>query len=84
MSCGVGQRYGLDPELLWLWYRPAAAAPIGPLTWELPYVAGAALKSKEKSIRYYSKMCILTHFILPTNPQSHFTYEQTGTPMPHC
>ena len=28
MSCGVGHRKGLDPELLWLWHRLAAAAPI--------------------------------------------------------
>ena len=25
-----------DPVLLWLWRRPAAAALIGPLAWELP------------------------------------------------
>ena len=37
-----------DPALLWLWCRPAAAAPIGPLAWELPYAAGVALKSQEK------------------------------------
>ena len=30
--------------LVWLWYRPGAAAPIQPLAWELPYVTGAALK----------------------------------------
>ena len=30
--------------LLWLWCRPAAVAPIGPLAWELPYASGAALK----------------------------------------
>ena len=35
-----------DLALLWLWYRLAAAALIGPLSWELPYVAGAALKRK--------------------------------------
>ena len=34
--------------LLWLWWRPAAVPPIGPLTWELPYTAGAALKSKKR------------------------------------
>ena len=34
--------------LLWLWYRPAAVAPIRPLAWELPYAAGAAIKRKEK------------------------------------
>ena len=42
MSCGVGRRPGSDPKLLWLWYRPAAAAPIQPLTWEPPYASGAA------------------------------------------
>ena len=33
---------------LWLWYRPAAAARIQPLAWELPYATGEALKRKEK------------------------------------
>ena len=47
MSCGVGRRCGLDPELLWLWWRLAATAPIQPLAWELPYAAGAALKGKK-------------------------------------
>ena len=31
MSCGIGHRYGLDPVLLRLGHRPAAAAPIWPL-----------------------------------------------------
>ena len=44
VSYGVGCRCGLDLALLWLWHRPAAAAPIQPLTWELPYAAGVALK----------------------------------------
>ena len=42
MSCGVGCRRGSDPELLWLWRRPVATAPIQPLAWEPPYAAGAA------------------------------------------
>ena len=42
MSCGVGCRRGSDPALLWLWRRPVATAPIGPLAWEPPYAAGAA------------------------------------------
>ena len=33
-----------DPALLWLWRRLVATAPIGPLAWELPCAAGAALK----------------------------------------
>ena len=48
VSCGVGLRHGLDLALLWLWCRPAAAALIAPLAWELPYAASAALKSKKK------------------------------------
>ena len=48
MTCGVGRRRGSDLALLWLWHRPAAAAPIGPLAWELPYAADAALKRKQK------------------------------------
>ena len=35
MSCGAGHRRGLDPTLLWLWRRPAATAPIRPLSWDL-------------------------------------------------
>ena len=31
-----------DPVLLWLWCRPAAAAPIQPLAWEPPYAIGVA------------------------------------------
>ena len=46
MSCGVGHRSVSD--LMWLWLRPAAVAPIGPLSWELPYAVGVALKSKNK------------------------------------
>ena len=37
-----------DPMLLWLWPRPAAAAPIYRLARELPYAEGIALKSKKK------------------------------------
>ena len=48
MSCGVGCRLGLDPELLWLWSSPAAAAPIPPLAWELLYAVGEDLKNQKK------------------------------------
>ena len=60
MSCGVGQRYGSEPMLLWLWYRPTATAPIRLLAWELPYATGAALKSKNKE-RKKKKRKYLTH-----------------------
>ena len=35
-SWGVGRRLGFNPALLWLWHRPAPAAPIRLLAWELP------------------------------------------------
>ena len=44
MSCGVRHRRVLDPTLLWLWRRLTSVALIGPIAWELPYAAGAALK----------------------------------------
>ena len=37
-----------DLALLWLWCRLAAAAPIRPLAWELPYAAPSAIKRKKK------------------------------------
>ena len=48
MNCGVVDRQGLDPALLWLWCRPAAVLPIKPLAWGPPYATGAALKKKKK------------------------------------
>ena len=50
---GIHEDEGLIPDLtlwvkdlvlLWLWCRPAAAAPVGPLAWEFPYAAGVGLK----------------------------------------
>ena len=43
VSHDLGHRHSLDLPLLWLWSRPAAAAPIQPLAFELPYAMGAAL-----------------------------------------
>ena len=58
MSCGVGHRSGSDPVLLWLWYGLAATALTGPQAWELPYAAGAPLKSKEKkNCIFFWKAC---------------------------
>ena len=37
-----------DLALLWLWYRLVATVPIGPLAWEPPYAAGAALEKTNK------------------------------------
>ena len=49
----VGSLPGLAQWLrIWccreLWCRPAAAAPIGPLAWDLTYATGAALKRPNK------------------------------------
>ena len=44
-NCGVGCRLSSDPELLWLWCRLAAIAPIQPLAWEAPK---AKKKKKER------------------------------------
>ena len=46
MSCGLGCRHGSDLPSLWQWHRPEAAAQLGPLAWEPPYAAGAALKKR--------------------------------------
>ena len=48
MSCGIGRRRALDLALLWLWRRPGATTPVGPLAWDAPYAVGAALKVKKK------------------------------------
>ena len=55
MSCGIGHRYGSDLALLWLWNRPAAAAPIPPLAWELPDAEGGAIKRKRRKKRKEKK-----------------------------
>ena len=39
---------------LWLWRRLVAVAPIQPLAWELPYVAGVALKTPKKKKQNWS------------------------------
>uniref|UniRef100_A0A8D0QCB9 Ryanodine receptor 1 n=1 Tax=Sus scrofa TaxID=9823 RepID=A0A8D0QCB9_PIG len=65
--CGVGRRRGSGPELLWLWRRLAATAPIRPLAWEPPYAAGVALEKakrqkKEKREREISH-CLNRHLL---------------------
>ena len=71
MSCGVVYRCGSDPALLWLGCRPAAAAPLRPLAWELPYATGAALKRKKQKQKNkklsipFSLQPLRTFIILP-------------------
>ena len=63
MVC-IGCRRDWDPALLWLWCRPAAAALIPPLAWELPYALGVALK-KQKKKKKKKKENELCHLIKP-------------------
>ena len=53
-----------DPMLLWLWCRPAAVSPIGPLTLEPPYAVDVALKSKKikKGLLYSNHVCPINSF----------------------
>ena len=46
MSCSVGDRCSLNPDLLWL--QLTAAALLQPLTWELLYAMDGALKRQKK------------------------------------
>ena len=63
MSCDVGRRHGSD--LLWLWCRPGATAPIRPLAWEHPHATGVALKRQKKKKRPAQ------HFSMTPLPSSH-------------
>ena len=57
MSCGVGHRHAAsDPELLWLWRRLAATAPIRPLAWEPPYAAVAAQEMAKRQRKFFLKI----------------------------
>ena len=51
--------------LLWLWHRLAAAAPIPPLAWELPYAAGVALKGKYRHLERRDLLIFLKPSITP-------------------
>ena len=50
MRCGVSHRLGSDPELLWLWHRLAATAPIRPLDGNLhmPHVGPSKRQKRER------------------------------------
>ena len=49
VSCSVGHRRGSDLALPWLWCRPAAAAPIQCLAWELACASNVTLKRKKET-----------------------------------
>ena len=56
MSYGVRHRYSSDPMLLWLWRRPPAAAPTGPLAWEPQYTMGGALEMPKRQKKKVTDM----------------------------
>ena len=64
----VTRRWGSDCMLLRLWRRLAGLAPNGPLTWELPYASGVALKRKKEN--YVEKW--ITTGTLPQKPLAWF------------
>ena len=63
MSCGVGCRCSSDLALLWLWYRPAATAPIRPLAWEPPYAMVSGPRKGKKTKKKKKKKKEFVHSI---------------------
>ena len=59
VSYGVGHRHGSD--LVLLWCRPAAAAPIWPVAWESPCFKGAVLKRKKEKGELQSVLFTVTN-----------------------
>ena len=64
MSCSVVGISGSDLE--WLWYRPAAAAPIQPLGWEPPHAMGVAIKRPKNLKLKWVKFLMSELFHLPS------------------
>ena len=66
MSCGVGRRHSLDPELLWLRCRLAATAQNESLAWEPPYASDVALEKtkKKKKNSHYDYKCLFSLTVL--------------------
>ena len=61
LGFSIVRRNGQDPALLWLWRKPAAAAPIRPLAWELPYAVGAALKKDQNMNKGWGENVIVMY-----------------------
>ena len=81
MSYGVGRRHDLDLTLLWLWCRPAATAPIGPLAGKPPCAMVEALKKKKKKKKkkvgkYLLKNIWMIGCTFPPIPPTHTIWRQ--------
>ena len=57
-----------DLALLWLWRRPAAAAPISPLAWKPPYATGAALEKEKKKKKKDMCVCVCVCVYIYASP----------------
>ena len=85
MSYGVCYRQGSDLALLWLWYKPVATGPIGPVAWEPPYATAEALKrpkkkkkkerEREKEERKEIKRCSTSQILREIQTQTTMRYE---------
>ena len=64
MSYNVGHRRGSYLALQWLWRRPADAAAVQPLAWEIPFASGLALKRKEKERKGKKKIDQMRSYFL--------------------
>ena len=55
--------------LLWLWCRPTAIGPIGPLAWEPPYAEVSVLEKAKKTKKIGERANLLSeldiHLLLP-------------------
>ena len=75
LSCSIGCRWSSAHVLLWLWNRLVAVALIQFLSWELPYAARMALKTKQNKTKLFSAKSMPT-FLKATNlvDYNHFQY----------
>ena len=62
MNCGIAHKLGSDLELLWLWCRLVATAPIRPLAREPPSAVGVVLKIQKKKKKKPTKFYLAIRF----------------------
>ena len=72
VNCGVGHRCSSD--LVWLWCRLAAIAPIWHLDWELPHVSGEVLK-RPKTNNPQKPKNVNTQFLISSSPNDFYNWK---------
>ena len=70
----------LIPLWLWLWHRPAAAAPIWPLAWEPPYAVGVVLKRAPPKEKQSLQGMGLGIIVFKSSPGDARVQPRIGTP----